>query len=458
MTVQSNSTMNNLAHHPQYISSSGIHTNKVSSSSNSTSKPTMTGKKSGSKKDEVPVFLKKTYHMIDTCNPQIATWSNDGLTFIVKDPDLFASDIIPQFFKHNNFSSFVRQLNFYGFRKIKSDSIRIEADDDSTKFWRFKHEHFIRGRPDLLTEIKKSNQTNAADQQEVDKLKEEVSSLKQQVEKLTSLVQQLASNAHYISNAEPEVKKRKLDADNIVSAPIDPVTSCERPPAEVDASMTHCDSINSEVSLLDPLVSDEDLLVEDIPMDFDPSSVPLPTNRVKRSRSADFVERIFDFDHDEDLFAEGNITPSSSNIEPFRPDLVNSSVVKDSNAFYDDDILSNKNQIDSKLSNKLNNALAMLPKNLQETFVERVVENLVNPDAFQKHVEAVSVLATAAAIEAQNQTMGSVTPRSDSSVNGSFNDPSTMKNQSEMTLPVAAAALGAFLAKYGNSTSKPATQ
>merc|ERR1719253_343907 len=96
----------------------------------------------------------------------------------------------------------------------------------------------------------------------------------------------------------------------------------------------------------------------------------------------------------------------------------------------------------------------MLPKPLQECFVERVVENIASPDAYLKHVSAVSVLATAAAIEAQNQTMISNTqadvPQSDGTNN---TNKLSMNNQSEMTLPVAAAALGAFLAKYGNASA-----
>ena len=46
--------------------------------------------------------------MVDTCDQTVACWSEDGETFIVKDPEKFEKQIIPQFFKHSKFSSFVR--------------------------------------------------------------------------------------------------------------------------------------------------------------------------------------------------------------------------------------------------------------------------------------------------------------------------------------------------------------
>ena len=97
--------------------------------------------------------------MVDTCDPTVCAWSDDGETFFVKNPSKFEKEIIPQFFKHNKFSSFVRQLNFYSFRKIKTnDSIRIdpELEKATANFWRFFHPKFQRGRPDLLKDIKTS--------------------------------------------------------------------------------------------------------------------------------------------------------------------------------------------------------------------------------------------------------------------------------------------------------------
>ena len=63
-------------------------------------------KKSSAVGGDAPIFLRKTFHMVETADPELACWSEDGTMFIVKDPERFASMVIPKFFKHSNFSSF----------------------------------------------------------------------------------------------------------------------------------------------------------------------------------------------------------------------------------------------------------------------------------------------------------------------------------------------------------------
>ena len=59
-------------------------------------------------------FLTKTYQLVeDPSIDDVISWNEDGSTFIVWNPTVFARDLLPRYFKHNNFSSFVRQLNTY---------------------------------------------------------------------------------------------------------------------------------------------------------------------------------------------------------------------------------------------------------------------------------------------------------------------------------------------------------
>ena len=61
-----------------------------------------------------PPFLTKTYDIVDDPSTNhIVSWSKGNNSFVVWDPQAFSISLLPRFFKHNNFSSFVRQLNTY---------------------------------------------------------------------------------------------------------------------------------------------------------------------------------------------------------------------------------------------------------------------------------------------------------------------------------------------------------
>jgi len=130
------------------------------------------------KQHQLPMFLTKTYHMIEKCDQGVATWSENGDNFVVKNVEKFASSVLPQYFKHSNFSSFARQLNFYGFRKLKAEPI-LTADYDArtASYVRFYHEKFQKDKPELLVHIKRATKSDVQSKDDVESMRAEIQHL-----------------------------------------------------------------------------------------------------------------------------------------------------------------------------------------------------------------------------------------------------------------------------------------
>ena len=112
----------------------------------------MLGGDAGLQGQSMAPFLTKLFQIVSNlATDQAIIWTPKGDSFVITDPETFARDILPTYFKHNNIRSFIRQLNTYGFRKRTN----ISSSDEHLEFF---HEKFRRDEPNLLTQIKRCHQ------------------------------------------------------------------------------------------------------------------------------------------------------------------------------------------------------------------------------------------------------------------------------------------------------------
>ncbi|KAF2712229.1 hypothetical protein K504DRAFT_373782 [Pleomassaria siparia CBS 279.74] len=99
-------------------------------------------------------FIHKLYNMLEDQSIQhLISWSSTNESFVMS-PSSDFSKVLSSYFKHTNISSFVRQLNMYGFHKV-SDVFHTGSPD--SPLWEFKHGNGSFKRGDLvgLREIKR---------------------------------------------------------------------------------------------------------------------------------------------------------------------------------------------------------------------------------------------------------------------------------------------------------------
>ncbi|XP_050372923.1 heat stress transcription factor A-5 [Argentina anserina] len=146
-------------------------------------------------------FLLKTYDMVDdTATDEIVSWSSHKKSFVVWNPPEFARLLLPTYFKHNNFSSFIRQLNTYGFRKIDPER------------WEFANEEFIQDQKHLLKNIHRRKPIHSHSNPQGSMVDQERAALDDEIEKLSNEKTALEAN---IARFQQQRSSEKLQLEDL---------------------------------------------------------------------------------------------------------------------------------------------------------------------------------------------------------------------------------------------------
>ncbi|KAI4494124.1 hypothetical protein M0802_009278 [Mischocyttarus mexicanus] len=100
-------------------------------------------------------FPQKLWKIVNTCETGAIRWNIDGLSILL-DYKKFQEEYLDgetSIFKTKNITSFIRQLNLYGFRKITSHNRDPLCSCYNPNVHEFMHEHFLAGRVELLSKV-----------------------------------------------------------------------------------------------------------------------------------------------------------------------------------------------------------------------------------------------------------------------------------------------------------------
>ena len=105
-------------------------------------------------------FPEKLMEMLsnETESQTVVGWLPHGRAFIVRKPKAFTSEIMPKYFRQTKLTSFQRQLNLYGFRRITQGA-------DAGAYY---HELFLRGRPQLCMRMNRQKVKGTGHKQPAD--------------------------------------------------------------------------------------------------------------------------------------------------------------------------------------------------------------------------------------------------------------------------------------------------
>lgn len=161
---------------------------------------TAAAKPNAKKTKSVAVFVEKLYEIVSSTQNTFVNWGTSGSSFIIKDVNRFSKEVLSKNFKSSQFSSFVRQLHFYGWGK---------ASKPGSPVLEFKHEFFKKGRKDLLPKIQRRTSEQATNQ------KKKLDEIGSKISQMTNMILQLQKSVAEAANSASSANERAMRAERL---------------------------------------------------------------------------------------------------------------------------------------------------------------------------------------------------------------------------------------------------
>lgn len=360
----------------------------------------------------------------------------------------------------------VQQLNFYSFRKVKyHDSLRIdpEIEKETANYWRFKHENFQRGKPHLLSLIKRTQSatkegggmsasasvtgSSSSPQPEIAKSSNQINNdTATEVQHLKMRIEEMTKNIDELTAMVKEVSLKQEDGDDYSGASVGYKRKKFSVEAEAAALGNACMDGPDEIRPDDMLSSMELDEMIALPVSSMPSA-PVPDGIVRETststQSSDFafVDTFFTSFKDEPANDFDDVFIQDADVPPHFSHLPNPST---NTARESKEPSSSNDRPDPELMKRLGDALMLLPRETQEIIVNRLIAAITSADFMSNMSSSSSKEGTHQKSSEDKAIVEDVVADA----------PQTSEEQEKAPYPLAAATLAALLKHYSSQLQR----
>ncbi|TBU00939.1 heat shock factor-type DNA-binding protein [Hamiltosporidium tvaerminnensis] len=144
--------------------------------------------------NKIPKFIKRLYKVVNEPTIKEIYWNDNGNSIIIPKKEEFIKNVLCLVSKTREYSGFIRQLNNYGFTKVRGYTDECEE---------YFNKNFLRNREELLNLIGRSKEKSGSTADIMNSYRQECYSLRNNVEYL--------NNSNYMLTKEVENLKARME-------------------------------------------------------------------------------------------------------------------------------------------------------------------------------------------------------------------------------------------------------